>query len=131
MTRKEQKIAALRDREIKIAASNYVEENSVNGYEAISSHRDSFIEGANWADKHPNLESLWHNASEEPQIGSNIVVVDKMGQWWDIQPYDGEYDDCNGLTGWRCCVVHYNNIQSWAYIRDLLPKGGELVNSVN
>ena len=59
MTREEQKIAALRDREIKIAASNYVEENSVNGYEAISSHRDSFIEGANWADEHPNLESLW------------------------------------------------------------------------
>ena len=81
-----------------------------------------FEMGAHWADEHPNLSSLWHDASEEPKIGSNIVVVDKNGQWWDIQPYDGEYDGYGDLTGWRCCVVHYNNIQCWAYIDDLLPK---------
>lgn len=69
-----------------------------------------------------DLSQVWHDASEEPQIGSNIVVVDEDGQWWDIQPYDGEYDGYGDLTGWRCCVVHYNNIQSWAYISDLLPK---------
>ena len=73
-----------------------------------------------------NLSAIWHDVSEEPQIGSNIVVVDEDGQWWDIQPYDGEYDGYGDLTGWRCCVVHYNNIQSWAYIPDLLPKGGKL-----
>lgn len=79
-----------------------------------------FLDGVVWSDKHP--VNVWHDASEEPQIGSNIVVVDKDGQWWDIQPYDGEYDGYGDLTGWRCCVVHYNNIQSWAYISDLLPK---------
>ena len=82
----------------------------------------AFEEGAKWADEHPI--NVWHDVSEEPQIGSNIVVVDEDGQWWDIQPYDGEYDGYGDLTGWRCCVVHYN-IQSWAYISDLLPKGGE------
>ena len=71
--------------------------------------------------EYTDLSSLWHDVSEEPQIGSNIVAVDEKGQWWDIQPYDGEYDGYGGLTGWRCCVVHYN-IQSWAYISDLLPK---------
>lgn len=79
-----------------------------------------FLDGAVWSDKNP--VNVWHDASEEPRIGSNIVVVDKKGQWWDIQPYDGEYDGYGGLTGWECCVVHYNNIQSWAYISDLLPK---------
>ena len=83
---------------------------------------NGFKAGVVWADEHP--VNVWHDASEEPQIGSNIVVVDEDGQWWDIQPYDGEYDGYGDLTGWRCCVVHYNNIQSWAYIPDLLPKGG-------
>ena len=84
---------------------------------------DAFLHGVEWADEHPI--NPWRDASEEPQIGSNIVVVDEKGQLWDIQPYDGEYDGYGGLTGWRCCVVHYNNIQSWAYIKDLLPKEGE------
>lgn len=81
-----------------------------------------FRAGAEWADDNPDLSSLWHDVREEPQIGSNIVAVDEKVQLWDIQPYDGEYDDCCGLTGWRCFVVHYN-IQRWAYISDLLPKG--------
>lgn len=80
----------------------------------------AFIAGVDYADRHP--KNVWHKASEEPEIGSNIVVVDKNGQWWDIQPYDGEYDGYGGLTGWRCCVAHYNDIQHWAYVNDLLPK---------
>ena len=84
---------------------------------------DAFLHGVEWVEEHQ--VNVWHDVSEEPQIGSNIVVVDEDGQWWDIQPYDGEYDGYGDLTGWRCCVVHYNNIQSWAYISDLLPKGGE------
>ena len=81
-----------------------------------------FTEGVKWADKHPDLSQLWHDAHEEPEIGSNIIVVDENGQWWDIKPYDGDYDGYGDLTGWECCVVHYNNIQRWAYIDDLLPK---------
>lgn len=118
MTREEIKIAALRDREIKIAASNYVEENSVNGYEAISSHRDSFIEGADWADEHPNLESLWHDVIEPPKLGewflaqigniafdTFIMAMDKNKEWRE----------------WSKGI----NIKRWAYISDLLPKRGE------
>lgn len=80
------------------------------------------IDGLNAADADPDLSSLWHSPDEEPEIDTNIVVIDEMGQWWDIQPYNGEYDGYGGLTGWRCCIVHYNNIQKWAYIDDLLPK---------
>lgn len=81
-----------------------------------------FEAGAKWADKHPDLSQLWHDAYKEPEIGSNIIVVDKYGQWREIQPYDGEYDGYGSLTGWECCVAQYNNIQRWAYIDDLLPK---------
>ena len=39
-----------REEEINIAALRYIEENSIS---AISSNKDSFIEGAKWSDKHP------------------------------------------------------------------------------
>ena len=119
MTREEIKIAALRDREIKIAASNYVEENSVNGYEAISSHRDSFIEGAKWADMHP--VNVWHDASEEPQGKYEIIYQDEFNHVWlatyrkNIEQYKNWWEEC----------VACNYIVRWAYISDLLPKGGE------
>lgn len=72
-----------------------------------------------------DLSKIWHDMSEEPNNGSNIVAIDKDGQWWDIQPYhSGDYDEY-GLDGWSCCILNYNNIQKWAYISDLLPKGGE------
>ena len=52
MTRKE---------EINVAASKYIEDNSMpDGYIAISDHKDSFIEGANWTDSHP--VNVWHDA---------------------------------------------------------------------
>lgn len=112
-----------RDEQIIEALHNYgktLNEEAAFDYEDM---KCAFKKGAKWADNHPL--NVWHDVSEEPQIGSNIVVVDEDGQWWDIQPYDGEYDGYGDLTGWRCCVVHYNNIQSWAYISDLLPKGGK------
>lgn len=79
----------------------------------------AFLAGAEFVEEHQNV---WHDIREEPELGSNIIVIDKNWQWWDIQSYDGEYDGCGDLTGWRCCVVLYNNIQYWAYINDLLPK---------
>ena len=81
----------------------------------------AFLHGAEWADKHP--VNVWHDASEEPDIGSNIVAIDKDGRLLGIQPYDDDYDRF-GLEGWRRCVYLYNDIQKWAYISDLLPKGG-------
>ena len=51
MTRKE---------EINIAALRYIEENSIS---AISSNKDSFIEGAKWSDKHP--KSPWISVEDD------------------------------------------------------------------
>ena len=52
-----------REKEINIAASRYIEENTINGYITISDHKDSFIEGAEWADS--NQKSLWIRVDED------------------------------------------------------------------
>lgn len=88
-----------------------------------------FEAGAKWADEHP--KNIWHSASEEPIFHSDIVVIDKHNSWLDIQSYDNEDYDynelCGGnpeLSGWEACVENYEIVR-WAYISDLLPKGGE------
>ena len=75
--------------------------------------------GLEIADEEPNLERLWHDASEVPNENTSIVFiwygnlihkleiipnVDKLFYSW--------------LTANRC-------IKQWAYIDDILPKGGK------
>ena len=79
------------------------------------------IEGLKAADAEPNLESLWHDASEEPKEHSKIVIVDTEGEWWNID-YDSDDIDGCGLYGWEFCIAYYD-LKIWAYTDDLLPKG--------
>ena len=78
--------------------------------------QEAFEEGAKWADEHPI--NMWHDTNEEPrldqwflaQIGDNafdtfVMEMDKNEDWKEWS---------NGI-----------NIKRWAYIRDLLPKGGK------
>ena len=104
MTRKEQ---------ILQAARNYV------SHVTLSSPSDviHFGYGAKWADEHPNLESLWHNPSEEPQEYP-ILCLNKQKDIWiecDLDPYDDGWDEC----------VEFNELVRWAYVKDLFPKGGK------
>lgn len=67
-----------REKEINIAASKYIEDNSMpDGEVAISDHKDSFIEGAEWADNHP--KSPWISVNEklppEEEDGLSIKVL--------------------------------------------------------
>ena len=53
-----------REKEINIAASKYIENNSMpDGEVAISDHKDSFVEGAEWADNHP--KSPWISVDDD------------------------------------------------------------------
>lgn len=78
--------------------------------------------GVKWADEHPNLSSLWHNASEEPKGDDwKVLCQDKYGDYFIVayNPYEIECD----IT-WD----EYTNslfISKWIYITDILPKGGE------
>lgn len=80
-----------------------------------------FEEGVRWADEHPI--NMWHDTNEEPrlnqwflaQIGDNafdtfVMEMDKNEDWKEWS---------NGI-----------NIKRWAYIRDLLSKGGKTTQKI-
>lgn len=82
-----------REKEINIAASKYIENNSVCGEVRISSHKDSFIEGAEWADENPALpwirteddlpykhkELVYRLISGEIELTCVVIVQDENG----------------------------------------------------
>lgn len=77
---------------------------------------NAFVHGVGWAELHP--VDVWHEAKEMP----------KEGEWILIQFDEDSYDtlvlcdmDADTFCAWckKYCVIR------WAYISDLLPKGGE------
>ena len=108
-----------REEEISVAFYDYrdaLKLSTFGDFEYIDI-QEAFEEGAEWADNHP--VNMWHDTNEEPrlnqwflaQIGDNafdtfVMEMDKNEDWKEWS---------NGI-----------NIKRWAYIRDLLPKGGKL-----
>ena len=77
-----------------------------------------FENGVKWADEHPNLASLWHDASEMP----------KDGEWILIQIDEDSYVAlvlCDLDADMYCAWCKKYDVIRWAYISDLLPKGGK------
>ena len=81
-----------------------------------------FEAGAHWADEHPNLSLLWHDASEEPKEEEFILleVINTRSEGDEVK-YFIEYSrkwvvDSMKTEGFKC---------RWVYVKDLLPKGGE------
>ena len=86
----------------------------------------AFISGAIWADNNPaqdvvNLNVVWHEAIEEPQGEYEIIFNDTYGKVW--LTYRRKDMKCY-KSGWEECAV-CESIARWAYISDILPKGGE------
>lgn len=75
----------------------------------------AFKAGAEWADTHP---VIWHEASEMP----------KEEEWILVQ-FDEDLYDTYLLRHFNadifCAWCKKTNVIRWAYVRDLLPKGGE------
>lgn len=78
--------------------------------------QETFKEGAEWADEHPI--NMWHDTNEEP----------RLNQWFLAQIGDNAFDtfvmEMNKNEDWKEWSNGVN-IKRWAYIKDLLPKGGE------
>ena len=68
--------------------------------------------------EYTNLSQVWHEAKEEPKKGEWILGEYQGGIY---QTYLCGYVDCE----WSSYVKVFSLIR-WAYIKDLLPKGGEL-----
>lgn len=83
--------------------------------------RQAFEKGAMFADKNPDLASLWHDASEEPKCKELLIIYceDIGGLPINALIYHGSVD-----YPWKELVKTYNIIY-WAYAKDILPKGGK------
>ena len=104
-----------REEEILKAARNYV-----SGV-TLSSPSDviHFENGAKWADEHPNLESLWHDAHEEPQGEYKIICQDEFEHVWLTDWREVVKQHASGWEEYAACecIVH------WAYVSDITQKG--------
>lgn len=102
-----------RDEEIISEAKKYYS-GDINCY-------DAFLHGTEFADSNPDLSSIWHSASEEPE-GANweILCQDENDGCWVENRIDAQllHKDWNAYT-------EIEKIVRWAYIKDLLPKEGE------
>lgn len=102
-----------REKEINIAASKYIEDNSMpNGEVAISDPKDSFIEGADWADANP--KSSWVSVDEKlppvekDGLSINVLVVNTKGK---IHLSRYNYN----IRGWISPVL-YTKFTHWMFL---------------
>lgn len=92
-----------REQEINNAALKYIEENSMeDGYVVLSDYKDSFIEGAEWADANPKQTWISVNEKlppiEKDNLSIKVLVVSTKGKI-DFSRYD--YD----MKGWISPVL--------------------------
>ena len=78
--------------------------------------KQAFEKGAEWADNHPI--NVWHDATTQPELN----------KWFLAQIGDDAFDTFvmameknQDWKNWSNGI----NIKMWAYIEDLLPKGGK------
>ena len=80
-------------------------------------YKVGLIHGLEVADAEPNFEKVWHDASEEPQEDGWILVQFSTDVYDTLAlPRD--------IDVWHDSI-EMRNFARWAYISDLLPKGGE------
>lgn len=92
---------------------NYVNENDVDitWCEDPVSVYDCKMHNREYTD----LSQVWHKTNEKPKIGNDIIIVDMCGN----------FNKCfyNGSYAWNNIVFYYKATM-WAYVADILPKGG-------
>ena len=82
----------------------------------------AFEEGAKWADEHPNLEKLWHDASEEPLLeDKEIIFLNEQDIAYISEKFGSTFTYMLEELPWER-FVELLRISKWAYIDDLLPK---------
>ena len=82
-------------------------------------HRDGFIAGAEW-----RINSVWHDASEEPEQEYESILVEYED--WGFEGSD--YTVCDDIWDYRTRLKRdgvYCTILRWAYIKDLIPERKE------
>ena len=110
MTREEEALQAAADT-FKVCSSEFDKAIEMLWIEA-------FIAGVDYADRHP--KNVWHPADEEPERRNGCILCEHdLYYWVATQPY------LSSIYGNWHKKVKREHLIRWAYIRDLLPKGGE------
>lgn len=76
----------------------------------------AFTAGAYWADRHQ--QNVWHEPDEEPKDAKDLLLIDTKGC-----VCVGYVSHTNGAPRWKT-YVKKGKVAKWAYIDDILPKGG-------
>lgn len=83
------------------------------------------IDGLKASDAEPNLESLWHDTCEEPLLEeTKIIFLNEQGFAYISERFGATFS-YNLEDYSQQSYVNLLNIRKWAYISDLLPKGGD------
>lgn len=67
--------------------------------------------------EYTDLSQVWHDAKEEPEKGKLMIGIDEDGV--SVYTWVGQ-DECGWLS-----FAEFNGLIRWAYVDDLLPRGGE------
>lgn len=81
--------------------------------------KNGFIAGAEW-----RINSVWHDASEEPEQEDEPILVEYED--WGFECSD--YTVCDDIWDYRIRLKRdgaYCTILRWAYIKDLIPERKE------
>ncbi len=100
-----------------------IEQFASQCYEDGNSY-SAFMSGAIWADCNPaqdvvNLNDVWHSATEIPTKEALILYRTTSGR------YDVIFQSGNKEGIWKVFVKDYG-VAKWAYVNELLPKGGDV-----
>ena len=121
MTREEQIIEAgieytMQNDPVCIGGDNFYEMSK------MLNRNKSFEAGAKWADKNPNINSLWHTPDEIPQYNKRLVIHCNEKMEW--HPINNTILYKESDYTWSEIVELYN-ILHWAYAKDLVPNFNE------
>lgn len=78
------------------------------------------IDGLETADAEPNIRRLWHNPSEEPQDDLELIIYKYKDNFW----FTRKQNIIKYHNSWKNFIAEEQMIL-WAYVKDLLPKGGK------
>lgn len=84
----------------------------INLYTAFSATVDQYVvplfkAGAEW-----RINSAWHDVTEKPELNEFFVYCDENNQY--------ETDCFYKKQNWKVYVAE-NNLERWAYMKDLIP----------
>ena len=80
--------------------------------------RKAYVLGTIWADMHPKV--VWHDPEDEPKGCKDLLLISYNACAW-----VGYISHTKGSPGWKR-YVQKGKVTKWAYVADLLPKGGEV-----